>query len=285
MVRGDSNAICITCGAEYAMEGLEDFPKKCIICDEERQYVNSDGQQWTTGQRMLADGRKTEVRQLEDNLWGFSVEPKVGIGQRSLLVTTPKGNVLWDCVCFLDDAALSKIRELGGVSAVVNSHPHFFTRMVDWAHHFGATLYVHKADEAWVTCPDPIIHFWTGDKLELLDGIRVQRLGGHFEGSSVLYWPQGAEARGALLAGDTIFPVPDKGWVSFMYSFPNLIPLPGAVVRKMKQRILDSGILFDRLYGAFWHSVVAQDALEAVIRSADRYVAFVEGTLDRPGFH
>lgn len=81
---------------------------------------------------------------------------------KSAFRVAARGNVLWDCVCYLDDEALSKISELGGVAVVVNSHPHFFTRMLDWAQHFGAKLYVHKADEAWVTRPDPSISFWTG---------------------------------------------------------------------------------------------------------------------------
>jgi glyoxylase-like metal-dependent hydrolase (beta-lactamase superfamily II) len=56
-----------------------------------------------------------------------------------------------------------------------------------------------------------------GDLLSLAGGITVLRLGGHFPGSAVLHWPDGAGGRGALFTGDTIFPVPAQGWVTFMY--------------------------------------------------------------------
>lgn len=55
-----------------------------IIC----LFCRPLGSAWRAGHAMRADGHKTEVRQLEEKLWGFSVEPKVGIGQRSLLVVT-----------------------------------------------------------------------------------------------------------------------------------------------------------------------------------------------------
>jgi hypothetical protein len=54
-----------------------------------------------------------------------------------------------------------------------------------------------------------------------------------------------------------------------MYSYPNLIPLGPAAVR----RIVDAlrPFAFHRLYGAFPDQVVVADAKGAVERSADRY--------------
>jgi len=70
--------------------------------------------------------------------------------------------------------------------------------------------------------------------------------------------------------------VADTNWVSFMYSYPNLIPLPAAKVKEIADRV--EPLHFDRLYNAF-DRVVKQNAKEAVRRSAERYVRALEGKL------
>ena len=62
-----------------------------------------------------------------------------------------------------------------------------------------------------------------------------------------------------------------------MYSYPNLIPLPGSEVERIRA-ILES-LTFDRIYGAWWPAVVAQDAKSKALRSADRYLAALAGHL------
>ena len=74
--------------------------------------------------------------------------------------------------------------------------------------------------------PDPHIQFWEGKTKPLPGGMTLIRCGGHFPGGTVLHWPDGAGGRGALLSGDILTVVPDRRYVSFMYSYPNLIPLP-----------------------------------------------------------
>lgn len=84
-------------------------------------------------------------------------------------------------------------------------------------------------------------------------------------------------ARGAplLLVSDTVFPVPHQQWVSFMYSFPNLLPLPSSEVKAIKDTL--APYAFQRLYGPFWHSVIREQAHSCVMRSADRYLAALAG--------
>jgi hypothetical protein len=96
------------------------------------------------------------------------------------------------------------------------------------------------------------------------------RLGGHFPGGTVLHWMQGADGKGALLSGDIIQVVADRQWVSFMYSYPNLIPLPAEVVQRIRNTI--APYRFERLYGAWFERMVLRDAHDAVVRSADRYM-------------
>ena len=55
-----------------------------------------------------------------------------------------------------------------------------------------------------------------------------------------------------------------------MRSYPNLIPLPAREIVRIRDALAD--LDFDRLYGAFWHSVVAEDARAKALRSAERYI-------------
>src|SRR5205085_1867631 len=96
------------------------------------------------------------------------------------------------------------------------------------------------------------------------------RCGGHFDGSDVLHWANGADGRGVLLAGDTIQVVSDRRYVSFMYSYPNVIPLNAARVAHIASAV--EPYAFEKLYGGWWHSIVATDAKNAVMRSAARYI-------------
>ena len=79
----------------------------------------------------------------------------------------------------------------------------------------------------------------------------------------------GAEGKGALLAGDILQVAQDRRWVSFMYSYPNYIPLPPSEVDRIVAAV--DPFDFDRIYGAWWDRNVASDAKAAVSRSAERY--------------
>src|SRR5215813_10855570 len=224
--------ICTTCGAEY-----EDVPEPrratCRLCDEERSWVDPGGQRWTT----LAELGRTHsnvIRLEEPGLVGIGVRPSFAVGQRALLVRGPDGNVLWDCINLIDDYTVEAVRELGGVSAIAVSHPHFYSSMVEWSRAFGGIpIFAHAADRRWVCRPDAAIVYWDGERHELAGGLTLVGVRGHFAGASVLHWPRGAGGRGVLMTGDAIHVVEDRRWVSFMYSFPNLIPLSADAVRRV----------------------------------------------------
>jgi hypothetical protein len=266
--------ICATCAVQQP-ESAEP-PEHCPICEDERQYVGWEGQRWTTRAELL-DGHRSVLREEEPGLLGVGVEPAVAIGQRALLVRTPGGNVLWDCVPVLDDDAAEQIDRLGGIAAIAVSHPHFYAAVVDLADTFGATVHLPHADRQWVQRPSPRIEFFDDD-VEPVPGVTVARIGGHFDGAAVVHWPAGSEGRGALLTGDTITVVQDRDWVSFMWSYPNLIPLDEETVQDIAGRV--ERFAFDRVYGGWWGKVVVRDGAAAVRRSADRYVARLHG--ERP---
>ena len=251
-------------------------PKSCPICQDERQYVRPDGQQWTTLPK-LKTTHQNRIKQLEDRLYGIGTEPKFAIGQRALLIQSNEGNVLWDCVSLIDDSTIERVRELGGISAIAVSHPHYYASAVEWAIAFEATLYLHAADRQWVMRPHPCIQFWEEETLPLQSEISLIRAGGHFKGGTVCHWETGTGGVGALLTGDVIQVVADKRWVSFMYSYPNYIPLSPAKVEHIAASV--KPYKFDRLYGAWWDAVVQTDAKGSIERSAKRYIKAIRETL------
>lgn len=261
--------ICVTCGVQYPPSDAP--PTECPICLDERQYVGWGGQRWTTRAEMAGRGLRNELRQEEAGLTSIGTVPSFAIGQRALLVQTPAGNVLWDCQSFLDDVTVAAVRALGGVQAIAISHPHFYGVNIEWSVAFDdAPVYIHADDGAWVMRPDPRVQLWQGEAIEPIPGLTLLRLGGHFDGAAVLHWPGGADGTGAVLCGDTIQVVMDRRYVSFMYSYPNLIPLAPRQVQGIAQTM--RSYRFDKLYGAWNGRVVAADGLAAIQRSAARYV-------------
>jgi glyoxylase-like metal-dependent hydrolase (beta-lactamase superfamily II) len=261
--------ICVTCGVQYA--DREAPAPSCPICDDERQYVGWNGQQWTTLPEMVAKGYRNLLREEDRGLTSVTTVSPFGIGQQALLVQTPAGNVLWDCVSFLDDATIAALRERGGIQAIAISHPHFYATCVEWSEAFGGVpIYIHAADRQWVMRPSPSIVLWEGDAVEAVPGLTVVHLGGHFDGATVLHWPDGADRGGALLSGDTLQVVMDRRYVSFMYSYPNLIPLSAATVERIAAKIRP--YRYQRVYGAFNGRTIRLDGAQAVERSAERYV-------------
>jgi len=276
------NYFCTTCGCQYG--NTEQTPAACLICQDDRQYVNPSGQAWTT----LGAMRHTyfnSFRRLEPGLMGLGTFPAFAIGQRALLLRTSVGNILWDCVSFIDDATTTIIAALGGVSAIALSHPHFFAGAVEYSHALGSPpVFVNGMDRQYVTRHDPVVTFWEGDHLELAPGVTAIRCGGHFPGSSVLHWAAGADGKGVLLTGDTLQVRPDKG-LTFMHSYPNLIPLPPQTVQDIANRL--GPWEYETIYGGWWERVIPTKAKSVMAASVAQYITAVTtgwGTTDREIF-
>jgi glyoxylase-like metal-dependent hydrolase (beta-lactamase superfamily II) len=265
--------VCETCGVEHEVAvGV------CVICADERQWVPADGQRWATLEQLAQAGRRVHITELELDLFGITAEPKVGIGQQTHLVRTRGGSLLWDPVGYIDDEAVERVRELGGVTAIAASHPHMFGVQVEWSKALGGVpVLVSKADVEWVQRPDSAIATWSG-RYEIAPGLTLHQLGGHFPGSSVVHWTAGASGKGVLLVSDTIHANPDRATVTFLRSYPNRIPLSPAVVERMTRAVTQ--LPFDRLYDNFGRTIEA-DAAAAVRRSADRYSGWIRGDFDQ----
>jgi hypothetical protein len=230
-------------------------------------------------------------------------EPQLAIGQRTILCCTPQGNILWDCITYLDDETVARINELGGVAAIVISHPHYYTTMLHWAEAFGCPVYLSGEDEEWVLRKGEAQQLWTGKELELLDGqFRVVKVGGHFPGSSVMWW----KGERKLFVADTITVVPSGVYhvdrlpgtssFTFMWSYPNMvgvsisfssvgvwltspalgapqIPLPPDEVHSIWKGLAD--LDFEDCHGAFWLRDTRGNSKARVLESAQLFVKFM----------
>lgn len=260
--------VCATCGVQFAAS--EAAPDGCPICLDERQYVGHAGQRWTTIEQMKADGYRNLMEPQEPGLTAIRTQPSFCIGQRALLIQHPDGNILWDSISYLDEETVSEVNRLGGIKSIAVNHPHFYSSMVTWAERFDAQIYLPAVDRQWVQAETDRIHFWEGDSYELAQGVTMHRIGGHFPGSSVLHWQAGAGGKGVLMTGDTMMVTNDLNWFSFMYSYPNLIPLPAREIARIRDRLLQ--LEFDRVYGGWIEKVVSEGARAKVERSAARYI-------------
>jgi glyoxylase-like metal-dependent hydrolase (beta-lactamase superfamily II) len=257
--------VCKACGTQYPE--ADEPPGACAICEDPRQYVPADeGQAWLTWQDVVAN-HEADVRD-EAGVLGIGMSPSFAIGQRALLVKSAAGNVLWDCVPYLDDDVIRRIAAEGGLAAIAISHPHYYSAMVEWARAFGCPILLHEADAVHVARPDPAVQPWAGETHVLGGGLTLIRCGGHFAGAQVLHWAD----RRILFAGDVVQVIPDRRFVSFMYSYPNLIPLPPSKVEAIAAAL--APFHFETIFGAWWGRVVP-DGSDVVRRSAARYVRAV----------
>jgi len=69
--------------------------------------------------------------------------------------------------------------------------------------------------------------------------------------------------------------IPDRKHVSFMRSYPNLIPLSAPAVARIGAML--EPFAFDVIYGAWFDRVIPRCGKDAVMRSIARYIAMIQG--------
>lgn len=268
--------ICTACGTQFPPSNAA--PQQCVVCEDERQFVPPRGQTWTT-LAALAAGHLNAYREHEPGIIGIGTQPSFAIGQRALLIRTPNGNVLWDCISMLDAATITVIKGLGGLKAIAISHPHFYTTMVDWSRAFGGIpVHLHANDREWIMRPDPCLELWHGDTLQLMPDVTLIRCGGHFPGGTALHWAQGAGGRGVVCSSDMATVTTDRKFFTFMRSYPNLIPLSAKGAMAIGAAL--EPFAFDTVYGHFFDRVIASEAKRVLAVSVQRYVDAIGGAYD-----
>ncbi|GAA4159147.1 MBL fold metallo-hydrolase [Gryllotalpicola daejeonensis] len=271
---------CATCGVEYGAD-REALPEVCPICADERQYVPQSGQAWVT-QGELAEragqggGVSVDVVELGPDQWGVTAHG-VGIAQTMQVVRTTAGVLLWDPTGLADQGTVEFVRSLGPVLAIVASHPHMYGAQLAWSRALGdAPVLVSEADREWLQRDGAAVELWSGSR-GLAEGLTLHTLGGHFPGSAVAHWARGAGGAGVLLAGDTIMVNSDHRTVSFLRSYPNRLPLSGAVVARIAASV--ERMPFQQIWSNFSNAITA-DADRRVQESAERHIGWVRGDFD-----
>jgi glyoxylase-like metal-dependent hydrolase (beta-lactamase superfamily II) len=260
--------ICKQCGTQYP--GSDSPPVACAICEDDRQYVRYGGQEWTTLED-LTRAHTQIVTEEGEGITGIAMEPPFAINQRSLLLQSKASNVLWDCNTILTDAGVAEIKRRGGLTAIAISHPHYYSTMMEWSAAFGGVpVYLHTDDRRWVMRSGPEIVHWSGETMTLNAEMTLIRCGGHFPGGQVLHWSAAEGGKGALFTGDIAMVAQDRRHVSFMYSFPNYIPLNAKAVRRIADAV--APFAFDSIYGAWTNLNVKGGGKAAFAASVERYV-------------
>ncbi|KAH8883816.1 metallo-beta-lactamase family protein [Thozetella sp. PMI_491] len=270
--------VCNACGTQFPTTDRASL-KTCFICDDPRQFTPPAGQSFST----LAELRGKHTNEFhpvpaDARLTSIVSTPKLAIGQRAILVQTPAGNILWDCLTLLDDDTIARIRALGGLHGIVISHPHYYSTHTEWARAFDCPVYLAVEDKEWTAQQDPHQVFLDQIETPILvggvdTGIRTIKLGGHFPGSLVVLY------EGHLLIADTLITTPAgiANWkvnalgetrsrppgvnsFAFMWSIPNMIPLNADEIARM-WRILKR-YDFRSTHGAFITTDVEDDQIK-----------------------
>jgi glyoxylase-like metal-dependent hydrolase (beta-lactamase superfamily II) len=217
-------------------------------------------------------GRLKQRLAQEQGLLAIGSDPTFAIDQRALLIPAGGGNILWECVTLMTDEGIEAIRRQGGASRIVISHPHFYATMVDWSEALGGiSILLHEADREWIQRPSRHLEFWSGDRCDLGADVTLIRCGGHFPGSTALHWS--GHPGGALFPGDALQVTMDRRHVTFMYSYPNYIPMRPRDVEAMRYRLRP--FEFADLFGYTWGRNIIGGARAAVDASFERYLAAV----------
>ncbi|CAK7237318.1 hypothetical protein SBRCBS47491_009935 [Sporothrix bragantina] len=146
-------------------------------------------------------------RKYDSGVLSIYTTPQVAIGQRALLLCTEIGNLLWDCITYLDDATVQTINELGGIAAIVISHPHYYSTALQWATAFDCPVYLSAEDSEWIMRRGDAHVLWEGQRMNFLGGqFTAVKVGGHFPGSSELLWKD----RKNLFVADSITVIPSE---------------------------------------------------------------------------
>jgi hypothetical protein len=239
-----SAPVCGTCGMQYPPQPR--CPNECPICLDERQYVGWTGQHWTTS-GALASERSIRFED-SDGVMTLFLDPGFAIGQRAFLVPCDDGLVMWECLSTVTPEAIERISAMGEVKAIAISHPHFYAAMNEWSQALGGVpIYVHEADRKWVQFETPALRYWKGARLALSDAVELVHLPGHFAGSAGLWWKDGPRPGGSLFPGDAVQVVMDRRFVTFMYSYPNAIPLGPDALRRLEACV--APLAFDDVFG------------------------------------
>ncbi|WVQ79136.1 hypothetical protein IAT38_001231 [Cryptococcus sp. DSM 104549] len=288
--------ICQACGTQYPSRR-----DNCTICEDPRQFVPESGQAWSSLAELGSSSKHSLLPDKEDaRVNHIQTEPPFGINQTPFLIETAGGSYIWECAAFLSLGLIGHLTELKTpLKAIAISHPHFFSTSLTWARALRVPLYLCEADKEWFQRLDDVkesddVRWWTGEA-ELGPGVKVIQCGGHFPGSSVLYWDRLLEpppspshlpttptpVSGLLFTSDTIGVQANQTRFTFLWSAPNLIPLRPRSVLAVAERV--KGLSFGQATSSWPGRWVREDARKVLEESVVEYIGAEGWRLDEDG--
>ncbi|GHJ85191.1 hypothetical protein NliqN6_1593 [Naganishia liquefaciens] len=271
--------ICNACMTQYPAGPRT----KCPVCLDPRQFVPPSGQAWTSLRRLAEEGHVNKIvpDEQDERIAFIQTEPSTGIGQTPILIKTSRATYMWDCCAFLSENLFHELRALDPpLKAIAISHPHFYSTSLTWARCLRVPLLIAKADAHWyqrATDVKPGEIEWFRNEAPLEDSVNVIQCGGHFPGSSVLYWDRSLEptfeserhlGTGIILCADTAMVQPTQKGFTFQWSVPNMIPLNPHEIKGICDRL--QSVSFDQATSTWPNRFIRHNAREILLNSMQK---------------
>ena len=210
-------------------------PPDCPVCTDTRNDLPEDGWHFLPADevRAMLQGHWRHVR---DDMVAFSTTPPLGLNGTGWLLLHPDGNTAFEAAPFYTDAMLAEIERLGGIRFLAASHAHGYGALWQLQDVFQPEVLAIQKDDLRMTKAFSV-NWPYDDTLELLPGLTLRHVGGHYEGQAVLH----DERREILFCGDAFKVDQDAAGESLAVSthkaFHKSIPLSAAELRRYREVI------------------------------------------------
>jgi hypothetical protein len=225
-------------------------PPDCPVCTDTRNNLPEEGWRFLSVEEvggMLRGG----WRRLERDMVAFSTAPPLGLNGTGWLLLHPEGNTAFEAAPFYTDDMLAEIRRLGGIRFLAASHVHGYGALWQLQDAFGPEVMAIQKEDLRLTKAFRVS--WPyDDALELMPGLTLRHVGGHYEGQAVLH----DDRRRILFCGDAFKVDQDEAGNSLAVSthkaFHKSIPLTPAEIRRYREVI--AALEFDTVCTPFEHA-------------------------------
>ena len=224
---------CTNCGF---WQRYFSVPPACPVCTDYRHPLPPEGWDFLTQKEAEAQV-ETVWEEVLPGIFQFSNAPSIGIGPCGYLVLQNGGNVAFEGASVYSEAALDKIRRLGGIHYLSASHAHVYGGLWQLAERFEPEVVIHQ--DALPMAQAFKVSWPFADEAELAPDVRLIHTGGHTPGHTVLYLPE----QRLLFCGDALKfkldtqPVGRATHISTHKAYDAHIPLSHADVRAYRDVI------------------------------------------------
>ena len=249
-------------------------PTTCPVCLDFRHTPPEDGPlRFLTRAEVVAAGHRCTWAEDANGVVTLRNEPRLGtIGPNGYLVPHPEGgSVVFEATGWYSEAALGFIAARGPVRVLAASHPHSYGALWQLQERFpDAAVVVQTADLPWTGAFRATRPF--DERLELVPGLTLHHVGGHFPGQAALHWAKANESNGdggILFAGDMVkfhFDMAGPGapeGISTHKAFNRRVPMSHMEVRRYREVV--AGLpAFGQVYTTFECARAGRETLLAL---------------------